>query len=89
MNIPRNEYPRPQLVRDGWINLNGEWDFEIDNSKCGEEKEFFKRESLEQKILVPFCPESKLSGIANTDFMLCVWYRKDFEIPEEFKKEDA
>lgn len=89
MNIPRNEYPRPQLVREGWINLNGEWDFEIDNSKCGEEKEFFKRESLEQKILVPFCPESKLSGIANTDFMMCVWYRKGFEIPEEYKNRRA
>ena len=41
MSIPRNEYPRPQLVREQWINLNGEWDFEIDNSLSGKEKEFF------------------------------------------------
>lgn len=79
---PRNEYPRPQLVRENWLNLNGEWQFEIDNAMCGEEKGFFKRDGLEQRIIVPFCPESKLSGINNKDFMLCVWYRRDFEIPE-------
>lgn len=76
--IPRNEYPRPQLERDSFINLNGEWDFEIDNACVGKEKEFFKRKSLNNKIIVPFCPESKLSGIKNTDFMNCVWYKKDF-----------
>lgn len=83
MSIPRPEYPRPQLVRENWINLNGEWDFEIDNSQCGKEKEFFKRESLSGKITVPFCPESKLSGVGNTDFMNCVWYRRDIEIPSD------
>lgn len=83
--IPRNEYPRPQLVRENWINLNGEWDFEIDNSKCGMEKEFFKRESLNDKIIVPFCPESELSGINNKDFMDCVWYRRNLEIPSNWK----
>lgn len=80
MNIPRNEYPRPQLVRGEWINLNGEWDFEIDNAKVGEGKEFFKRNNLAEKIIVPFCPESSLSGINNKDFMNCVWYRRDIEI---------
>ena len=52
MSIPRNEYPRPQLVREQWINLNGEWDFEIDNSLSGKEKEFFKRTELNSKITV-------------------------------------
>lgn len=84
MSIPRNEYPRPQLVRENWINLNGEWDFEIDNAKVGIEKEFYKRDSLNQKIIVPFCPESRLSGIGNTDFMNCVWYRREFEIPADW-----
>jgi len=83
--IPREEYPRPQLVRDEWVNLNGEWDFEIDNVVVGTEKKFFLREKLADKILVPFCPESKLSGIGNTDFMNCVWYRRDFSIPETWK----
>ena len=84
MNIPRSEYPRPQLVRKNWLNLNGEWDFEIDNSKVGEPKEFFKRNSLDGKITVPFCPESELSGVNNKDFMNCVWYRRDVEIPKEW-----
>lgn len=84
MNIPRNEYPRPQMVREEWMNLNGRWEFEIDNSKCGLEKEFYNREKLNGEILVPFCPESSLSGIANKDFMNAVWYRRDVEIPEHW-----
>lgn len=83
--IPREEYPRPQLVREEWINLNGEWDFEIDNAVVGTEKKYYLREKLADKIMVPFCPESKLSGIGNTDFMNCVWYRKNFSIPENWK----
>ncbi len=85
MIIPRNEYPRPQLVREQWINLNGEWDFEIDNFKSGKEKEFYNRESLNDKIIVPFCPESELSGIGCKDFMHCVWYRKNITVPENWK----
>lgn len=88
MNIPRNEYPRPQLMRNEWLNLNGEWEFEIDNSKSGEAKEFFNRRSLDNKIIVPFCPESELSGINNKDFMNCVWYRKDIEIPDSWKEKN-
>lgn len=87
--IPRNEYPRPQLVREDWLNLNGEWDFEIDNAKIGEEAGFAARSSLDGRITVPFCPESKLSGIGNTDFMNCVWYRRDFEIPKNWKEKSA
>lgn len=83
--IPRNEYPRPQLVRSDWLNLNGEWDFEIDNSSSGEEKEFFKRSSLNERIIVPFCPESELSGINNKDFMECVWYRRNIDIPKDWE----
>lgn len=85
MSIPRNEYPRPMLVRENWKNLNGEWDFEIDNALCGKERHFFECPSLESKIVVPFCPESKLSGVNHKDFMNCVWYRKSFEIPGEWR----
>ena len=85
MNIPRNEYPRPQLVRRGWTNLNGEWEFEIDNGKSGIDRKFFERSTLDGKITVPFCPESELSGIGSKDFMDCVWYRREFEIPEYAK----
>ena len=85
MSIPRPEYPRPQLVRENWINLNGEWGFETDNAKNGKEKEFYKRKSLSDKITVPFCPESILSGIGNTDFIDCVWYRREIDIPKEWQ----
>ena len=84
-NIPRNEYPRPALVRDAWTNLNGEWGFEFDEAKCGFDLKFFERESLDRKIVVPFCPESKLSGIGDIGFHNCVWYRKNIEIPASEK----
>ena len=83
MKIPRNEYPRPQLVRNDWLNLNGHWDYIVDNACNGEELEYYKPEKKlnSRPILVPFCPESKLSGIGDPDFKLCVWYRKEVEIP--------
>ena len=82
--IPRNEHPRPDRRRDTWLSLNGTWDFEIDNAKVGEGKKFFERASLDGKITVPFCPESRLSGVAHTDFMNAVWYRRDLDIPADW-----
>ena len=77
MQIPRCEYPRPQFERENWLNLNGEWQFCIDNGKSGEARGLYKQGvSLKDKITVPFCPESRLSGIANTDFMYGVWYKR-------------
>ena len=83
-NIPRMEHPRPDLCRSEWINLNGKWEFEIDNSVSGYERGFAKRTELSGSINVPFCPESRLSGVGNTDFMNAVWYRRDIEIPESW-----
>lgn len=83
MNIPKTEYPRPSLVRDNWINLNGQWQFEIDHANTGMERKFWERETLSDKILVPYAPESVLSGIGYTDFMLAVWYRREFDLPAE------
>ncbi|WP_304362764.1 glycoside hydrolase family 2 protein [Bacillus sp. FJAT-26390] len=83
--IPRPEYPRPQMVRSEWLNLNGEWEFEIDYGKSGKQRNLFEASSLKDKIIVPFCPESKLSGIESKDFMPAVWYRKEIEMPAEWK----
>jgi len=83
-NIPRCEHPRPDLKRDLILNLNGEWEFEIDNECSGLEKRYYERTGFDGKINVPFCPESRLSGIGHTDFMNAVWYRRDVEIPEEW-----
>ena len=81
MTIPRPEYPRPQFVRHDWLCLNGEWQFEIDAGDTGLERDLLTSE-LADKITVPFCPESSLSGIGNTDFLHTVWYRREVTIPE-------
>ena len=81
----RLEHPRPELVRENWLSLNGVWDFEIDNARVGIWQGYEKRDSLSDKINVPFCPESRLSGIAHTDFMYGVWYRRDIEIPAKWQ----
>jgi beta-galactosidase/beta-glucuronidase len=78
--IPRSEYPRPQFERPDWLCLNGEWQFEIDGGDSGLERGLPKRE-LAGTIVVPFCPESELSGVANTDFLNAVWYRRVVRIP--------
>ena len=83
--IPRSEYPRPQLVREDWQCLNGTWEFEIDAGESGEARGLPTAEHLGGKITVPFCPESRLSGVAHTDFMRCVWYAKDLNIPAAWK----
>lgn len=82
--IYRSEYPKPQFMRENWLNLNGEWQFEIDNSNSGEERKLFNEaQDFSLKINVPFCPESKLSGVENVDFMNSVWYKREFEITEK------
>ena len=60
--LPRPEYPRPQLARKSWLNLNGTWEFELDPGVSGEQRDFHLGAPYSKKILVPFCPESELSG---------------------------
>lgn len=76
----KDAYPRPQLVRDNWMSLDGEWTFTIKkSSEAG-------LPSKPQKINVPFCPESTLSGlnrITRKDELML--YGRGFRIPEEWK----
>jgi len=84
MDIFRSEYPRPQFVRDNWINLNGKWQFSFDHGNSGEEREMYIPDfPYDEEIIVPFCPESKLSGIGCKDFMESVWYRRIITITKE------
>jgi beta-galactosidase/beta-glucuronidase len=78
--MPRPEHPRPQFVREEWRCLNGWWGFEVDQGDSGLERGLLERE-LAGRILVPFCPEAPTSGIANTDRMAAVWYRRTFTVP--------
>ena len=81
-NIPRPEHPRPDFTRDRWLNMNGEWEFEIDAGNCGEEQGWASGRSFSQTIVVPFPPESELSGVGHKDFMPAVWYRSAFALPD-------
>jgi len=78
-DVPWNEYPRPSMVRDSFLCLNGRWDFAV--CKDGKTIEY------KDKILVPFSPESLLSGlerdIPKGQFM---HYRRTFTIPDGFNK---
>jgi len=60
------------------------WQFEVDSSKSGVEKGWFAGKDFSQRIVVPFPPESSLSGIGCKDFMESVWYRRFFDVPEEW-----
>ena len=67
--MPRPEHPLPQWERSTWKNLNGEWDFSFDFGKSGVDRCFYEKKDWEKKIIVPFCPESDLSGIGYKDYM--------------------
>lgn len=82
MNIPRPEFPNPQFERANWENLNGIWEFEIDKSVSGKDRKFYERENFDSSIIVPFCPESKLSGIGDVDFLNSVWYKREINVKD-------
>lgn len=83
--IPRPEYPRPQFERDSWVNLNGEWTYQFDFGKSGKERGLQNAKGFADKITVPFCPESSLSGVGHTDFINAMWYHRDINIPADWK----
>jgi len=80
--MPRPEHPKPQFQRDTWLNLNGEWNFAFDFDVVGLKEGWAKDPSgFEKKIIIPFCPESELSGIKYTGFIPAVWYHRTFAVP--------
>lgn len=77
------DYPRPQFVRDSWLNLNGEWDFRFDEHNVGEKEEWYKQLNGDLKITVPFTYETKASGIGEEAFHPNVWYERTLDVPKE------
>ena len=75
---PWQAYPRPQLRRDSFLNLNGEWEFAVSASETAPAQ-------YDRRILVPFSPETLLSGVherfAESDYF---YYRRRFSLPEDF-----
>jgi len=73
---PWNLYPRPQMRRDSHLSLNGKWEFSV------KEPNFTGK-----TILVPFCPESSLSGVKeHYPEGTTLWYRRTFVLPEDFNR---
>lgn len=83
----RPEHPEPQMRREAWENLNGEWEFEFDFGNSGEDRKFYQRMELNDRILLPFCPESRLSGIGHLDFIPAVWYRRTLVLKKDLKED--
>ncbi len=81
---PRPEFPRPQFDRGEafWLNLNGAWEYETDRAVTGEERGLQNGGEYREIITVPFCRESVLSGIGDTEFCACVWYKKTLTLPD-------
>ena len=71
-------YPRPQLEREHWVSLDGEWDFALDP-----EARWTLPDQVvwRTRIVVPFSPETPASGINDTGFFRACWYRRTFERP--------
>ncbi|HVM95091.1 MAG TPA: glycoside hydrolase family 2 TIM barrel-domain containing protein, partial [Candidatus Acidoferrales bacterium] len=84
MNLPRPEYPRPERVRQRWLNLNGEWEFDFDDDDRGLQEGWQAGQTLRRRIIVPFSFESALSGVDDRKAHPVVWYRRSVDIPADF-----
>ena len=78
---PHQEYPRPQMSRENWLNLNGQWDYAI------VAKDANRPQNWDGKITVPFPVESLLSGVGKpVGEQNRLWYKKTVQIPSSFRK---
>ena len=73
------DYPRPQMVRDSWRSLNGEWEFRFDDDGQGARHRWYENFQSEMKIQVPFSYETRLSGIKTEKEHFCIWYARNLE----------
>jgi len=84
MTVPRPEHPRPRLARAAWRSLNGPWDFARDD-RAELDASPPSASAYDREIVVPFPPESPLSGIGETDFQTSLWYRRTMRVPADWE----
>lgn len=87
-DIPRQEYPRPQFARSLWFNLNGKWEFALDDANKGVEEGWYDGRELPLRITVPFGYQTDLSGINDKSIHEYVWYARTFNVHPEFTARD-
>ena len=85
-SLPRPEFPQPQFERAQWLSLNGPWQFRFDDANAGLDQHWNQADKaaargFDRSITVPYCFESKLSGIGDTAFHPWIWYRREISIP--------
>lgn len=89
-SVPFSEYPRPQLERSDWLCLNGKWDYvagkNVTDALNPQAPISFNNKT--EQILVPYCPESVLSGIQRKQ-EINMWYRRNFEMPSGWKNKQV
>jgi len=87
--IPHPEHPRPDFQREMWLNLNGNWDFDFDAEKVGENEKWFApgQHKFSRRIVVPFPWESKLSEIGDVSYKGAAWYQREIRVPSSWKGE--
>lgn len=79
--MERLKYPRPQFIREDWIDLNGQWQFAFDDDCIGENnKQFLNDDFYTMNIQVPYSYHTKNSGIEINENHPVVWYKKDIHI---------
>src|SRR5207245_2859508 len=100
--VPRPEPPRPDFMREPWINLNGRWRFALDPQNIGEQQRWYRvphprlgssagalvEDPFGGMIVVPFPWESRLSEVGDTDYKGAAWYQRVIEIPAPWAEED-
>lgn len=74
------DYPRPQLIRPDWVNLNGTWDFAFDDAAQGEKLGWYRGFDAQHTIQVPFTYETKLSGIGDETPHESIWYARTLDV---------
>lgn len=84
----REGHPNPQFSRDGFLLLNGDWDFCFDDENRGKKDKYFKRFPAGRKIVVPYAYQSEKSGIGDESAHNVVWYKKAVDVSAQMQTHD-